>query len=102
MQRGRIKVSGSFTYLYDADTIGASYLNETPVSLIFALADSRLPGAATMGFVMPQAKLFSNDPDDGEKQIVRTVNFTAEIPATGGAALANLQTILSVQDSQAA
>jgi hypothetical protein len=102
MQRGRIKVSGSFTYLYDSDAIGANYVNETAVSLIFALADARTAGANTMAFTMPQAKLFSNDADDGEKQIVRTVNFTAEIPATGGAALANLQSILSVQDSQAA
>jgi hypothetical protein len=55
-----------------------------------------------MAFVMPQAKLFSNDVDDGEKQLIRTVNFTAEIPTTGGAALSNLQTIVSIQDSQAA
>jgi hypothetical protein len=102
VQRGRIKVSGSFTYLYDSDAIGANFLNETVVSLVFAVADARIAGANTLGFVMPQAKLFSNDPDDGEKQIVRTVNFTAEIPATGGAALANHQAILSVQDSLAA
>lgn len=100
-QRGRIKVSGSFSYLYDADTIGANFGNETAVDLILVLADARIAAANTFAVVMPQAKLFSNDPDDGEKQIVRTVNFTAEIPSTGGAALANHQTIISVQDSQA-
>lgn len=102
VQRGRIKVSGSFSYTYDSDTIGANYLNETPVALGLVLADARTAGANIMAFTMPQAKLFSNDPDDGEKQIVRTVNFTAEIPSTGGAALSNLQAILAVQDSQAA
>jgi hypothetical protein len=102
VQRGRIKVSGSFSYLYDADTIGANFLNETTVSLALILADARTAAANTMGFVLPQVKLFSNDVDDGEKQLIRTVNFTAEIPTTGGAALSNLQTIISVQDSQAA
>jgi hypothetical protein len=102
VQRGRIKVSGSFSYLYDSDTIGANFLNETVTSIAIVLADSRTAAANTMAFVMPEVKLFSNDVDDGEKQHIRTVNFTAEIPATGGAALANLQTIVSIQDSQAA
>jgi hypothetical protein len=102
VQRGRIKVSGSFSYLYDADTIGANFLNETTVALTLVLADARTAAANTMAFVMPQVKLFSNDVDDGEKQLIRTVNFTAEIPSTGGAALSNNQTIISVQDSQAA
>jgi len=102
VQRGRIKVSGSFSYLYDSDTIGANFLNETTVSLALILADARTAAANTMAFVMPEVKLFSNDVDDGEKQLIRTVNFTAEIPTTGGAALANLQTIISIQDSQAA
>jgi hypothetical protein len=101
VQRGRIKVSGSFSYLYDADTIGANFLNETVVSLGLVVADARTAAANTMAFVMPQVKLFSNDVDDGEKQLIRTVNFTAEYPATGGAALSNWQTIVSIQDSQA-
>jgi hypothetical protein len=43
----------------------------------------------------------SIDDDDGEKQIVGTYNFTAAINGAGGAALANNQTIISIQDSQA-
>lgn len=99
--RGRIKVSGSFSYVYDADTLGSGFLNETATSLVVALADSRTAAANTVAFVMSRVKFFSNDPDDGEKQIVRTVNYTAEIDGTGGAALANNQTIISIQDSQA-
>lgn len=102
VQRGRIKVSGSLSYLYDADTLGANFLNEVVTSLILVVADARTAAANSMAIVMPQVKFFSNEADDGEKQIVRTINFTAEIPTTGGAALANHQTIVSVQDSLAA
>lgn len=99
--RGRIKVSGSFSFVYENDTLAQPFEDETATSLIVVLADSRTAAANTVAFVMPRVKLFSNDPDDGEKQIVRTVNFTAEIEGSGGAALASHQTIISIQDSQA-
>lgn len=99
--RGRIKVSGSFSFVYDADTLGANFLDETATSLIAVLADARTAAANTVAFVLPRVKFFSNDADDGEKQIVRTVNFTAEINGSGGASLASHQTIVSIQDSQA-
>lgn len=99
--RGRIKVSGSFSYVYDADTLGANFLDESATSLIAVLADARTAAANTVAFVLPRVKFFSNDADDGEKQIVRTINFTAEINGSGGASLASHQTIVSIQDSQA-
>lgn len=99
--RGRIKVSGSFTALYDADTLGTPFDNETSTSLIVVLSDARTDAANTMGFVMPAVKLFSNDKDDGEKQIVSTINFVAQYNGSGGASLANHQTIISVQDALA-
>jgi len=102
VQRGRIKVSGSFTYLFDAETLATPFDNETATSLVIVLADARTAAANTMAFVMSQAKLFSADPDDGEKQIVNTASFTAEYNGSGGASLANHATIISVQDSQAA
>lgn len=99
--RGRIKVSGSFTWVYDADTLGTPFENETTTSIMLVLSDARTDAANTMAFIMSAVKLFSNDPDDGEKQIVRTCNFTAQINGSGGASLANHQTIISIQDSQA-
>lgn len=99
--RGRIKVGGSFTWVYDADTLGTPFESETLTSIMVVLSDARTDAANTLAFVMSAVKLFSNDPDDGEKQIVRTVNYTAQINGSGGAALANLQTIISIQDSQA-
>ncbi len=99
--RGRIKVSGSLSYLYDGDTLATPFEGESSTSLIVVLADARTAAANTVGIVMSKVKMFSNDADDGEKQIVRTVNFTAEINGSGGASLANHQTIISIQDSQA-
>lgn len=100
--RGRIKVSGSFSFLYDADTLAAPFVNETSTSIIAVIADARTAAANTFAVVMSKVKLFTNEADDGEKQIVRTVNFTAEINGSGGASLADHQTIISLQDSQAA
>lgn len=99
VQRGRIKVSGQFTALYESDTLAAPFDNATATSLLLVLANT---GTAPQDFVaiaLPQVKLFSDDADDGEKQIIRTYSFTAEIATTGGAALANHQTIISIHDS---
>lgn len=101
-QRGRIKVSGSFTALYESDTIGAIFDDETAVGIVAVTADDQTADADFVGFSMSKVKLFSNDGDDGEKQIVRTYNFTAQLDSAGGAALATNQTIISVQDSTVA
>ena len=102
VQRGRIVVSGSFSAVFDAETFATPFDNETATSLIMVLADARTDAANTMAFVMSNVKISSVDRDDGEKQLVGTYNFTAAINGSGGASLANHQTIISVQDSQAA
>ncbi|WP_022684559.1 phage tail tube protein [Sphingobium bisphenolivorans] len=101
-QRGRVTVTGSFTALFDGETLATVFDQETTTSLIMVLADARTDAANTMAFVMSRVKLSSDDNDDGEKQIVGTYNFTASYNGSGGAALANHATIISVQDSQAA
>jgi hypothetical protein len=50
---------------------------------------------------MGRIKITGDAPDDGEKNIMRTYPFTAEINGSGGAALAWDQTIITVQDSDA-
>jgi len=102
ISRGRIKVSGSFTALFTDTVVTAIYDAETPVSLILVLADN--PSSATSEFVtftMGRIKITGDAPDDGEKTIVRTYPFTAELNSAGGAALAWDQTILTIQDSAA-
>lgn len=102
VQRGRIKVSGQFTALYESDTLATPFDNATATSLILVLANTGTAPTDFVAITLPQVKLFSDDADDGEKQIVRSYSFVAEInsSATGGASLANNQTIISIHDSQ--
>jgi hypothetical protein len=102
VQRGRIVVTGSFSAVFDAETLSTPFDNETATSLILVLADDRTDAANTMAFVMSSVKLSSAERDDGEKQLVSTFNFTAAYNGNGGASLANHATIISIQDSQAA
>lgn len=101
-QRGRVKVSGTFTALFESDDIGEIFDDESAIGIIAVCADDQTDDADFVSFSMSKVKLFSNDADDGEKQIIRTYNFTAEIQGAGGASLANAQTIITVQDSLAA
>lgn len=101
LDRGRIKVSGQFTALFDSNTISALYQAETPTSLVLVMTDDETADADFVTFSMSRIKLTGDAPDDGEKQIIRTFPFTAEINGAGGASLANGQTIITVQDSLA-
>jgi hypothetical protein len=101
MDRGRVRVSGTFTGLFDSNTIQALYDAETPTSLIIVVSTDPSATADFVTFTMGRIKLTGDAPDDGEKSILRTYPFTAELNSTGGPALAWDQTILTIQDSQA-
>lgn len=102
VQRGRIKVSGQFTALFESDTLASPFDNATATNLILVLANTGTAPTDFVAITLPQVKLFSDDADDGEKQIVKTYSFVAEINSstTGGTSLANNQTIISIHDSQ--
>lgn len=101
-QRGRVTVTGSFTAKFTSTTLQAIFDAQTATSLVLVVADSASATAEFVTFVMTNIKLFSDTADDGEKEIIRTYSFTAAIDGAGGAALANNQTIISIQDSLAA
>lgn len=100
--KGDLKVSGSFTVLYEDETIGTLFDNETATSIIVVLPCDATATSDFITFVLPRCFIFSNEGDDGKKQVVRTCNYTAEINSAGGSALANDKTILMIQDSAAA
>jgi hypothetical protein len=100
-QRGTMKVSGTLTILYEDDTVGDIFDNEGATSLVLLSAEDASDDAEFVTFSMSRVKIFGDDADDGKKQIVRSYPFTAEINGAGGAALANDQTICSIQDSAA-
>ena len=99
--RGEVNVSGTVTVQYDAETISDLFVNETAVSIICVLFADSTATSDFVSFVIPRAKFFGDDIDDGKKQLVMTFPFTAELNASGGAALASDQTTIGMQDSQA-
>lgn len=101
VNQGRVKVSGSFTAMFDDTVIQALYDAETAVSLCVVASSDTSATSDFVGFSMGRIKLTGDAPDDGEKAILRTYPFTAELNGAGGAALAFDKTILTVQDSQA-
>jgi hypothetical protein len=101
LQRGRVMVSGSFTAKFTDATLQALYENQTPIQIVAVISDGTAANADFVAFSLPRVKVFSDTPDDGEKTVIRSYTFTAEINGSGGAALALDQTILSLQDSAA-
>jgi hypothetical protein len=99
---GRIKITGQFTAYFDANTLPALFDAGSRISLASVLTADQTATSDFLAFSLPTIKLTGDAPDDGEKAIVRTYPFTAEINTAGGAALALDQTILSIQDSAAA
>lgn len=101
MARGRVEVMGSFTALFDSTTLRDLYDAETLTSLVVVMSADTSNAADFVSFSLSAMKLTGAAPDDGEKAIIRTYPFTAQINAAGGAALASDQTILTIQDSLA-
>jgi hypothetical protein len=101
MSRGRVEVTGTFSALFDNTTLGTLYDNETVTSLVAVMAADTTNGADFVAINLSAIKLTDDAPDDGEKAIVRTYPFTAQLNAAGGVALASDMTILSIQDSKA-
>lgn len=100
--KGDVKASGSVSVQYDGETVSTLFDNETVISIIGVLFDGTAATADFIGFTIPAVKLMKDDIDDGKKQLVMTCDFTAGINSSGGAAVANDQGIISIQDSQAA
>lgn len=98
--KGDVKVTGTITVQYDAETLSDLFDNETATSIVAVLFDGTAATADCVAFTIPRAKLFSDDNDDGKKQIVQTLNFTAEYNgASGGSGTSSDAGIISVQDS---
>lgn len=100
VSRNIIKVSGSLSAKFDGVTLQDLLDNETAFALNFVVTEDETATSAFMGFTLGKVKFTSDEPDDGTEGVVRTYPFTAEYNDSGGTAVANDATILSVQDSQ--
>ncbi len=99
--RGPVKVSGTITAYFQDSSLTTLYQNETVLNVAVVALTDQTAAADFIRYSMERVKLTGDAPDDGEKGIMRTLPFTAEINIAGGAGLASDQTILSIQDSQA-
>lgn len=97
--RGRVSVSGSFTAKFSDTTLQALFNSQATVALHLVAAADLTGTSDFVAFTMTGVKIFSDTADDGEKEIIRTYNFTAQYnaatPATDGS-------VIVIQDSQAA
>ena len=102
VSRGILKVSGQITAYYE-DAIMSGYFDaSTPISIVIVVAVDDTNASEFHTFSMSKVKLDGDDKDNGATGVIRTYPFTAEINGAGGAALANSQTIITLQDSLAA
>ena len=101
IQRGIIEVTGQFTAFYQDAVLPGLFDAATQVQLIGIITDNATASSDFISFNLPAITLDGDGKDDGDKAIVRTYPYTARLFATGGAALANDKTIISIQDSAA-
>jgi hypothetical protein len=97
--QGSIDVTGNATVFFQDGVFRDYFLNETEVSIIAVFTTSNLPNADFMSFVLSRVKFGGSSKDDGEKGLSLTMPFTALLNTNGGAAVANLATTISIQDS---
>jgi hypothetical protein len=102
LQRGKFMASGSFTAKFSDTVIQALREAQTAVTVILGCADSASATADFIVFTFFAAKIMTDDADDGDKQVVRTYNFTAQYYGSGGSGTDSQQSICQVHDSQAA
>lgn len=99
--RGIITVTGQVTAFYQ-DAIMPGYFDAaTPISIAVVDAVDSTNNSEFVSFIMSKVILDGDDKDTGDAGIIRTYPFTAQINGSGGTALANDKTILSIQDSLA-
>jgi predicted hydrocarbon binding protein len=101
VQRGRISVSGQLTVYLQDTAMTVLYEAGTKFGIVLVVAESSDAAAKFVSFSMSACKYTGDSKDDGEKGIIQTMPFTAELNSAGGAALANDKTIISIQDSDA-
>lgn len=101
VSRGVLKVTGQITAFFENGTLPGYFEAGTPISIAIVDAVDETNASEFVSFVMSKVKLTGDDKDTAETGIVRTYPFTCEINGSGGTALANAKTILSIQDSLA-
>lgn len=96
---GPIDVTGQVTALFTDTTMRDLFLNETEATLVVVLTANNNANSPFTSFVMSRMKYNGATKDDGTAGLTLTMPYVALENINGGAALANTQTTLSIQDS---
>jgi len=83
---GRINVTGNFSTYFEDVVYRDYFINETKISLVFALTTGSEANSDVISFVLPSIKLGSATRNDGETGIVQEHSFQAILNTvtTGG------------------
>lgn len=94
---GRINVTGNFSTYLEDDTYRDYFIDETKISLVFALTTGSEANAEVISFVFPSVKLGSASRNDQETGIVQDHTFQAILNTVTTSGLPN--STMLVQDS---
>jgi len=98
-QKGRIMVDGSITALFEDDTLAGFFDDEATREIVVVMAEDATDDADCISFSLPAVKFMSADTDDGEKQLIRSYNITAQRPSGAGSGTEHNDAIVSIQDT---
>jgi hypothetical protein len=101
LQRGRIEVTGQLTVFFQDGTFQGFFDAATVISATLVVTDTNLAASDFVSFNIPSLKFSQANIDDGEKGLVLTMPFTAQINSTGGTGTSTDQTIIAIQDTLA-
>lgn len=96
---GVLEVTGQVTVLFQDAVMRDMFISEAIAKIVAVLVDSAVPNPGFTAFVMSKVKFGGATKDDGQQGLTLTMPFTALENTAGGAALADLATTISVQDS---
>ncbi|MCZ8310950.1 MAG: phage tail tube protein [Magnetospirillum sp.] len=97
---GSVVVNGTFSAYFQDGILRDNFVNEDEISLFSYLTADNSNGSPFMGIYMPRIKLGQSQKADGQQGIIRSYNFQALLPTSGGAGTATDQSTIIIQDSQ--
>lgn len=99
--QGMFTCRGTMTALFANDTMMTDFLLENEVDLAFTFMATTASGSNFMSLYLPRCKLMSNNRNDSDRAIMRSLSFTAMEQINGGTGTYWDETLFTFQDSQA-
>ena len=99
MFTGRIRVNGNISVYFQDGVFRDYFVNESEVSLVFALSSDNTKSSNAVSFVLPRVKLGSNTKDDSEGGVISQHSFVALLNSVTTAGLP--ATTIQIQDTAA-